>query len=473
MGPDMKALQQKPAPINDQSRDFAPMRILEIELERPLPIIPTFDAARRRSYRRALCLVRLHTQPLGLVELNFDGDELDPEEYVEKIWLALNVQINEHLRQDGLPSATALTANGLPSSNIPACIEERERFLIDAPLVSVIVSSRERPEQLAVCLHSLMSLRYPHYEVVVVDNAPRTNATINLIQELSQAAPFIRYVREDCPGLSWARNRGIMVAKGEILAFTDDDVVVDPYWLTSLAKEFGTAEDVACVTGLALPLELESPAQFLFEAHGGFNKGCTRRVFTPQRKNYYSEMPLYPYTAGRFGAGVSMAFKADFLRQVGGFDPALGGSGLSRNGQDIAMFHQVIFRGYHLVYQPGALLYHLHRRDYAGLCKQVYGYAIGISASLTKAVLENPLHLIDLFTKLPYGLYFIFGPRSPKNRKRSKDYPKELTTLELKGMLYGPFAYILSRITASRMRQKFVIVEKDTHPFTTGEGALQ
>src|SRR5947209_19926432 len=137
----MNAVQQKTTPINDQSREFAPMRILEIELERPLPIIPAIDVERRRSYRRALCLVRLHAQPLGLVELNFDGDELGPEEYIEKIWLALNVQINEHLRQDGLPPATALTANGLPSSSVPPCIEERERFLIDAPFASVIVST--------------------------------------------------------------------------------------------------------------------------------------------------------------------------------------------------------------------------------------------------------------------------------------------------------------------------------------------
>lgn len=91
---------------------------------------------------------------------------------------------------------------------------------------------------------------------------------------------------------------------------------------------------------------------------------------------------------------------------------------------------------------------------------------------MTKAVLENPLRLIDLLTKLPYGLFFIFSPRSPKNKKRSKGYPQELTALELKGMLNGPFAYILSRIEAGRIRKKIVIVEKDTHPFTTGKGAL-
>ncbi len=466
----MAIIQRKITRIDDQLPGFTPARILEIELEHPLPIISAFDEKKGSRYRRAHCLVRLHTLPLGLVELKFDQDKLNPDEYAPVIWWALNKQINEHLQQDGLPPVTALTSNGLPGSSIPLCIEEREQFLIDAPFVSVIVSTRDRPEQLATCLSSLMALRYPHYEVIVVDNAPGTNVTTDLVQKLSLNAPFIRYVREDRPGLSWARNYGIMVARGEILAFTDDDVVVDPYWLAGLAREFGAADDVVCVSGLVLPLELETPAQFLFEEYGGFNKGFAHRIFKLSMKNYFSEMPLYPYVPGRFGAGASMAFTSDFLRKIGGFDPALGGSGPSRNGQDIAMFLQVILEGYKIVYQPGALLYHLHRRDYAGLCKQIYYYGIGTTAFLTKIVLENPLRLFDLVAKVPYGLFFILSSRSPKNRKRSKDYPKDLILLERKGMLYGPLAYVLSRRGLSRIRKELLIAEDYTNPSTTRDG---
>jgi hypothetical protein len=74
-----------------------------------------------------------------------------------------------------------------------------------------------------------------------------------------------------------------------------------------------------------------------------------------------------------------MAFTADFLRSAGGFDPALGGNGPARCGEDIALFFQAVVRGYRLVYAPLSLAYHLHRRDYPGLQKQIYNYGVGLT----------------------------------------------------------------------------------------------
>jgi hypothetical protein len=70
-----------------------------------------------------------------------------------------------------------------------------------------------------------------------------------------------------------AHNRGLTKARGEIVAFTDDDVVVDSLWLIELARAFEFADDVACVTGLILPMELETPAQFWLENSIRYNKG--------------------------------------------------------------------------------------------------------------------------------------------------------------------------------------------------------
>lgn len=469
----MSATQQKVSTIeiDEQFLDYVPVRILEIELGNALPTISAYDEKKGNHYQSAHCLVRLHSHPLGLVELKFEKDELNPDEYVLKIWQSLNMQINEHLQQDGLQRVTTLSSNGLSTASKPLCIEEREQFLNKAPFVSVIVSTHDRPQPLATCLNSLLSLNYPLFEVIVVDNAPSTNDTANLVLKLSQSGSPIQYVREDRPGLSWARNRGIKVARGKILVFTDDDVVVDPFWLVGLVRGFSIDDNVVCVSGLVLPLELETPAQFLFEEYGGFNKGFTHRIFKPGSKNDYPDMPLYPYVPGRFGVGASMAFTADFLRQIGGFDPALGGNGRSRTGQDIAMFLQVILEGYKIAYQPGALLYHLHRRDYAGLCKQIYYYGIGTTAFLTKVVLENPLRLFDLIAKMPYGLFFILNSHSPKNKKRSKEYPKHLINLEKRGMLYGPFAYIKSRTEISRSRKELVLAENHSNPSSTSEGS--
>jgi hypothetical protein len=322
MDTDMAVTQQKISHIDDQLSDYIPVRIVEVELEQPLPTISAFDDKKERCYQRARCLVRLHTQPLGLVDFTFDTDELSPDKYASHIWQAVGEQINAHLREDGLPEVTMLDAAGLPGLHTPRCLEERAAFLQRAPFASVIISTRDRPDCLTRCLRALLALEYPSYEVIVVDNAPSTNSTADFIRQTYADEPRIRYVREDHPGLSAGRNRGIVEARGEIIAFTDDDVIVDTYWLAGLARGFEAAENVACVTSLILPLELETPAQFLFEEFGGFNKGFVRRIF--DRRSGRKDTPLYPFTAGGFGTGAGMAFTARFLQEEKGFDLILG-----------------------------------------------------------------------------------------------------------------------------------------------------
>ncbi len=445
-------------------KQYTPARMLEIELGQPLPTLSTFDEKIGHSYERAYCLVRLHTQPLGMIELRLDKREMPANMYAQHIWNALSEKILEHLQEDGLPLVTGLDAQGLCSVNTPRCIEERQSFFAAAPFVSVIVPTHERTEQIRDCLRSLVSLDYPAYEVIVVDNAPVTSATADFIQQTYGDVPRIRYMREDRLGASLARNRGILAAGGEILAFTDDDAVVDPCWLIELARAFSSAGDVACVTGLVLPIEMETAAQFWFEEYGGFSKNFTARIFDMAQPP--PDLPLHPYTAGQFGSGVSTAFTAAFLRSVNGFDTALGPGVPACAGEDLALFFQVVMHGHKLVYTPTALLYHLHRRDYAGLRQQMYNYGIGLSAYLTKNVYDAPRLLFDFAAKVPYGLYFTLSNRSAKNTKKTTYYPKELSRLELKGMLYGPFAYLRSRWSMRRVRKMF---RTDSKPVTIME----
>jgi len=311
-------------------------------------------------------------------------------------------------------------------------------FLTNAPFVSVIVATRERPDSLALCLISLLALRYPRYEIIVVDNAPRTSATAELIQKLSHETSHVRYVREDHPGVGWALNRGIMAARGEIFAFTDDDVVVDAHWLVNIVKGFGAAEKVACVTGLILPMELETQAQFLIEAWGGFSRGFVRRVF--DRKENRPEWRLYPYLGPeRFGSGASMAFTAAFLHNEKGFDPALGAGTRTGGAHELEAFFRVVMRGYQVVYEPASLLYHLHRRDYSRWREQAYW---------TKCLLDNPRLVFDFFGKFLCGLFSLLRLQLLKQKGEKvyhPCYPKELILTEWRGRLYGPIAYIRSR----------------------------
>ncbi len=442
---------QQSSSIEVHTEDYVPSRVLEIEIGQPLPSLTATDEKTGRHYQRAMCLIRLHSIPLGVIEFELDTNPMHADAYAQHIWYTLEVQINEHLRRDGLPSVSGLDATGLSCPCAPRCIEEREQFLVYAPFVSVIIPTHNRPEQIKRCLRSLLALHYPQYEIIVVDNAPSTSETADFIQQAYNDVPQVHYLREDRPGTSWARNCGIMAARGEILAFIDDDEFADPYWLVELVKGFSLSEDVSCVTGLVLPLELETPAQFWFEEYGGYGKGFSRRIFDMKKNR--PKIPLYPYTIGLFGTGGSMAFRAAFLRSSGGFDPALGGVNPALYAEDTSMFFQVVIRGHKLLYEPASVVYHLHHRDYLHLRKQIYNYGAGLTACLMKSVLENPRILFDLISKVPYGFFFTFSARSPRNSKKSPFYPKELTRLELKGMLIGPIAYMRS-LWALRLTRK-------------------
>jgi hypothetical protein len=417
--------------------------MLEIELSLPLPAVAAVDPATGRRYGRAMIFVRLHEQPLGLLELALPAGGLAPEAVAAAAWRALAPAINGHLEANELPAVDGLAAAGIPAAGEPRCRRQRAGLVAAAPFATVVVCTRDRADALADCLRSLLALDYPDFEVVVVDNAPRTDATARLVREAFAEEPRLRYVREDRPGLSHARNRGVAEARAEFLAFTDDDAVVDRRWLAELITAFGAGERVMCVTGLTIARELETPAQGWFEEFGGFARGFARRVYGPD--DAATEGPLYPYAAGRFGSGVNMALRRAFLAEVGGFDPALGVGTPTRGGEDLAAFAQVIARGHQLAYEPAAIVRHLHRGDYAGLAAQVYGTGVGLTAYLTKLVIDRPLLARDFAVRAGAALRYLLDPTSPKNRAKRATFPPELQRLERRGQLAGPVAYLRAR----------------------------
>lgn len=414
-----------------------PVRVLEIDLGQPLPILSSFNEKTRQRYRQALCLVRLHDYPLGQVHLTFTQDTLFAHDYVEQLWHELSKHILAHLQQDGLSAIEMLSTEGLASVQQPGCWQEREEFYARAPFASIVISTHNRADQLARCLPRLLAQHYPDYEIIIVDNAPSNEETAELVQQTYGQCANLRYIREDRAGLSVGLNRGIVEARSDFVAFTDDDVQVDQYWLLQLMRAFERADDVMCVTGLVLPQELETAPQIWFEEFSGFSKGFQARLFNMTTRR--TAEPLYPYTAGGFGTGANMAFRATFLKHVKGFDTAL------QTGMDIAAFFQVVKRGHTLIYEPGALAHHTHRREYVALQEQLYTYGMALTAYLTKSMIDRPYLLFDFLSKIPYGLFYALSSHSPRNAKKSPAYPKALTNAERKGSLIGPFIYLYKR----------------------------
>ncbi|MEU8650882.1 glycosyltransferase [Streptomyces sp. NPDC048737] len=343
------------------------------------------------------------------------------------------------------------------------------------PFTTVVIATRERADRLAHALDSMLAQDHPDFEIVVVDNAPVTDTTRDLVGR--KYAERVRYVTEPVPGLAVAHNTGLAAARGDVVAFTDDDVVADPRWLTQLTAPFAADPGLGCATGLILPARLRTPAQVLLESHGGFAKGFTPRTYDPVDPP--ADEPLFPFTAGRFGSGANMAFRTGVLRAVGGFDPATGAGTLARGGDDLYGFVRVLAQGHRLHYTPQALVWHHHRETWQDLETQAYGYGAGLTAYLTALLVNRPALLPAFLALLPRGLAHgraltaarntdargaegvpgapgtsgapgtpgvPFVPGVPGGHDdRGHPWPRRLSRLQRKGMVYGPVGYLRAR----------------------------
>ena len=151
------------------------------------------------------------------------------------------------------------------------------------------------------------------------------------------------------------------------------------------------------------------------------------------------------WTAGLFGTGNNFSFRAGALREIGGFDPALGNGTPALGGVDSEVLLRTVLTGHTIVYEPRAIVLHAHRPDYDALRRQVYAYGAELSAYYLKTLLANPALLKDFARKLPVGLRFALSSGSSKNSGKTQSYPRELTWLERRGILYGPLGYVRSR----------------------------
>ncbi len=409
--------------------DLKPIQVTELDLDGPDGAVLGFGPATATGAHTApgavYALVRLRGRPAATVLCHVPPGK-SPADTVATAARA-------HLARAGWPDA--------PDA---AAVAARP------PRTSVVVATRERAEQLARALDSLLAQDHPDFEIVVVDNAPSTEATLDLVDKYGDR---VRYVRESVPGLAIAHNRGIAAARGEVVAFTDDDVIADPHWLTALTTPFATDPGLGCTTGLILPARLGTPAQILLESHGGFAKGFAPRTWDPARPP--ADEPLFPFTAGTFGSGANMAFRASALRGIGGFDPATGTGTPARGGDDLYAFVSVLVAGHRLRYTPEALVWHHHRETWQDLRNQAYGYGAGLTAYLTALLVRHPALLPALLRKLPKGLAHARtitahrdsggGAVPGEHGAQDHPWPRHLSRLERRGMLAGPVGYAQAR----------------------------
>lgn len=311
--------------------------------------------------------------------------------------------------------------------------EDRKAAPSSFARLSVIIPTRDRPEDLERCLLSFSAQSQQPLEIIVVDNAPKTDATSRAVNALIKEAPTIRYVHEPRPGLDFARNAGVCAARGEICAFCDDDVVLHYRWCERLVAAFDRP-DVMAMTGLVLPLELSSVAQRLFEFGWGFGRGYERIDFG---RAFLESTVREGCPTWEIGAGASMAFRRAAFTEIGLFDERLDAGAAGCSG-DSEMWYRVLAKGWTCRYEPAAISFHRHRRDLGELKRQIRAYMRG---HVTALFIQFQRHghwgnLRRVFSILP-AHYLSRFVRMLSRRSTSGDLLlKEEVVGSLEGILY-------------------------------------
>lgn len=391
-----------------------PVWCTELELGAPLPELLLPPAA--GGYRSARVLLRLHGEALGYASADLGAGPPRAADLVAGVREDVVARAREHLRREQQAAANPIPrqqghgegpvtaadlAAGLPAPGVgcPSRVD-------DGPSVTVAVCTRDRGEALRTCLERLRDLRYRRLEVLVVDNAPSGDAAAGTsAREVFDACvggdARFRYTLEPRPGLSWARNHALAEATGELLAYTDDDVEVDPLWVDGLVRGFAGGPGVGCVTGLVVTAAIDGPAEAYFDGRASWGDSCVPRVFSLAVDGHDR---LFPYSPGVFGTGANVAFRTELLRRLGGFDVALGAGTVAAGGEDLDAFVRVVNAGYSLVYSPAALVRHHHRSDLDGLGRQMFAYGAGLTAFLAKHLLD-PRTRVGVVRRIPAGLW--------------------------------------------------------------------
>jgi GT2 family glycosyltransferase/peptidoglycan/xylan/chitin deacetylase (PgdA/CDA1 family) len=431
----------------------APIRAVfsgELELSNPVveAAIPLTQSG--AAFDEARLLIRVLGEPLGFAQTSLSGSKLDLDQVLAAMDAGLRERVERHLAVNDLPALTdPIAKRRAAMTRTPEWIEES-----DEPLMTVIVCTRNRPQRLLRCLHAIQGLRHPKLEIIVVDNAPADDSTMQLVLELAREDARIRYVRETRPGLSAARNRGLREARGEYIAYTDDDVRVDPLWVQAILRGFCRRPDVGCVTGLVASASLERRAEQYFDARVGWSSSCEQRLFEAHPSR--ADSRLHPYAPGVFGTGANVAFRSDAIQALGGFDESLGAGSPTCGGEDLDAFVRLLRSGRTLSYEPAALVWHDHRVDERELQKQMYCYGKGLSAYLCK-FLFAPSSGREVAARLFVGA--LHAARLARRSRVAADrsgVARGVQSAELRGWLAGPWAYFRARSRQDRAHVRAV-----------------
>lgn len=408
-----------------------PTKIITIDLARPLP--PEIPHA--ANYDTVWAIVLRHQIPVGQVVIDNGRTPV----LVPQLRHEIIRQLGDLLLkgQDAQSPHFAIATGCQPKPTAAQWVNEPE--LADllpglnpepghAFFLSVVVCTRDRPQDLRMCLETLVALEAGRHqlELIVVDNNPASGQTKVVVDDF----PQVRYEMETRPGVAYGRNKGLTSARGDIVAYIDDDVKVPPHWPSRILAPFADTR-VMCVSGLVLPLEMENESQEMFEKYGALGRGYQPRIFDER----FFRSPKHVVHTWDLGGTANVAIRQTVLADSGMFDETLGPGQPTGVGEDIYMFYRILKAGHICYYEPAAYVWHKHRTTMRALRQQLYNYNKGqTSYQLRTLVTDGDQRVVrQLLWDLPrWHLRRIW-----EILRGRQDYVLSLVLLEIWGNLAG------------------------------------
>lgn len=273
--------------------------------------------------------------------------------------------------------------------------------------LSVLICTRNRAQSLAATLGKFECIfkQWPqcspdHYELVIVDNASTDNTRQVAERFVNLFPDRARYLYESRPGLSRARNTAVKAAQGQIIVFTDDDVLVAENWLKEIGREFSNDPDLFALGGRVVL------ARDTLQDVAILDVDERREINFPN--------------SGSVAMGANMAFRRELFDRIGRFDVRLGAGTFFAGGEDLDLIYRALKAGYKFVYAPNVLVAHDHDRTTTQqACRLIYGYGKAYSAYILKHALQGD----------PYAMrmtYWLVCSLPSRWRRQSGDAPNAL-----------------------------------------------
>lgn len=205
-------------------------------------------------------------------------------------------------------------------------------------MISIIVPTYKRNNKLIQCCKSLLANHAKQIEILILD---QNNETSTDISTFVQSYPsIIRYIKTNTRNKSKALNQAILLAKGNIIAFTDDDCIVSSTWIKHIRTAFNTHSTISCVTGNTFPYGSIPP------------KSCPPTIKTK------TKLFTKPQKHTIIGYGNNFAIRKPILLSMGAFKNWLGPGSIGSNCEDGEILLRLLTNKYSILHDALMILYH-------------------------------------------------------------------------------------------------------------------